>query len=293
MVESFPSSPDRAESPSLARGQRPAIRTMKSDVEQIFKSTKPSLLQIISQESTQAPAIKSRGVLRANRLFNVGIVTLVVVLLGATAYFIFQPRAPAAPLKLIPPAPLFATESSRTISADTKNSTAFLRLIEDASRETERQGTVKRIIIKLQDGPTARFATLADLFQFWKIAPPPNFLGELGTSLMTFFYFGTDGARFGIAVPTKDADRTLASLLSWEPQILADISPLLFDEKPEVVVAPFEDRTYRNIDWRYLKLSSSRDLGIGYLVFPAKNILVLTTSKEAMETIINRMFDAR
>ncbi len=82
-------------------------------------------------------------------------------------------------------------------------------------------------------------------------------------------------------------------MLSWEPGLLRTFTPFFFDEKVNSVIAPFEDRTYRNIDWRYLKLSQDKDLGIAHAVFPAGNILIITMSKEAMETTINRLFDAR
>jgi hypothetical protein len=65
---------------------------------------------------------------------------------------------------------------------------------------------------------------------------------------------------------------------------------MFFDERTDTIVAPFEDRTYRNIDWRYLKLSQAKDLGIGYGVFPASNVLIFTTGKEGAETTINRLF---
>ena len=81
--------------------------------------------------------------------------------------------------------------------------------------------------------------------------------------------------------------------ISWENSLLSDLQPLFFDQKPDVVIAPFEDRTYRNTDWRFLKLSSEKDIGIGYTIFPAGNILILTTGKEAMETTINRLFEKR
>lgn len=272
--------------------QRPAIRTMKSDVERLFKNTKPSLLQIIGQGTLEELPPKGRH-LSSRLLYAGGTILIGALVLGLGFYFYAPSGGAPAPQKLIPPAPFFATEAARTITVDIKNRASFLRLMEDSSFEFERAGTVKRVLIKVQDGPTERFATVADMLRFWQVNSPQNFLTELGAPLMTFFYFGTGGSRFGFLVPTKDSDRTLASLLSWESNILADFRPLLFDAKPERAVAPFEDRTYRNIDWRYMKLSEKQDLGIGYAVFPAKNLLLVATNKETMETIISRLFDAR
>ena len=109
---------------------------------------------------------------------------------------------------------------------------------------------------------------------------------------MAFVYTSEQGRRFGLAMETIDLDRTFLDLLSWESSLLADFLPLFFNQKPEAVITPFEDRTFRNIDWRYQKLSQAGDLGIGYALFPAKNLLVITTSKESMETVISRLFSA-
>ena len=68
---------------------------------------------------------------------------------------------------------------------------------------------------------------------------------------------------------------------------------LFFGDEIKPLTSNFEDRTYRNIDWRYIKLSQEKDVGFGYTVFSAGNILVVTTSKAAMEEAINRLFDAR
>ena len=85
----------------------------------------------------------------------------------------------------------------------------------------------------------------------------------------------------------------LRDFIQWEPLLPIAFRPFFFDEKPEGLIAPFQDRSYRNIDWRYIKLSEEEDLGIGYAIFPAKNLLVVATSKETMEIVINRLFEGK
>lgn len=276
--------------------RKPAIRTMKSDVEELFKTTKPSLIQVLGQEVTTSgrpPPTKKESALR--RYYPVFIVALAAgaAIIGVILFLASRKETDGTPIKLIPPAPFFATETSRTISVGAGERALFLRLMEDSSRELEREGNIKRILVKIKDGPAERFATLADFLEFYRITPPVNFLSNLGSPLMLFFYYGRDGSRFGLSLRTADPDRTWRDLLGWEPALLRDFTPLFFDEKPEVVISPFEDRTYRNIDWRFLKLSPKKDLGIGYTIFPVGDVLLLTTSKEATETVINRLFDAR
>lgn len=267
--------------------RRPAIRTMKSDVQELFKTTKPSLLQIIGQEGQS-----SRPSLAAKKGWALYLLAGAVALAAiAAGIFYFFPSAPAEEAKkLVPPAPFFAVESARTISAETRNQ--FINLMQDSAVELERTGTIKRVIAKITNGAEERFLRFADLAEFYLWFPPKTMAARISGPVMLFFYRQDQTSRFGFAARTTDPDRTLFEMLSWEATMVSDFRPVFFHNRPDLVSAPFEDRTFRNIDWRYQKLSQSRDLGIGYAVFPAKNLLVVTTSKEMMETVISRLFSA-
>lgn len=266
---------------------------MKSDIDEMLQSGKTSFVHMVGEEAERKkiPETKTRNINVRVIIFGL----LGIIILGSAGYFFFfrEPLAELTPQTVTPQAALFATESSRTINAKTDNQSLFLALMEDASREREREGTIKRIIIKLQDGPNERFSSPEDFFEAYRIVTPDRFLDLLDPALMTFFFYGSDGSRFGMAVNTRDPDRTFALMLSWEPRLLNDFRPLLFGETPENIFGNFEDRTYRNIDWRYLKLSQQKDLGIGYTIFRAEKIFMLATSKEAMERSIDRLFEMR
>lgn len=289
MVEDFSQNKSESNTPAT---RKPAIRTMKTDVEELFKSTKPSLLQIIGGEIQQTPSYPRKD--RKINYLYLGLGALVLVLaISGIVFFATRPVVEVETPKLITPSPYFATESSRTIAISTQDRNTFLRLMTDSYRELEREGTIKRILIKLKDGPSERFAAFQDFSSSYRMNPPARFSDFISPPLMTFFYYGRSSGHFGFAVKTLEPDRTLRMMLSWEPSLINDLRPLLFDRKPETTIAPFEDRTYRNIDWRFQKLSQTDDVGVGYTVFPAKNLLIVTTSKESMETIINRLFDSR
>ena len=272
--------------------KKPGVRTMKSDVQEYFKTSKPSFLDLVSQETKLPPA--GFGYKKKINPFPFIIGAVVLAIAGTLAFFFLMPfRETPQVKKIVPPPPFFATESSRTISAGVKDRNPFLQLMADSYRETERTGTIKRIVIKLEDDTGERFADFADFTGLYRMSPPPSLVERLNSPLMAYFFAGSDGNRFGLAVKTKDPDRTFLDMLGWESSIFLDIRPLFFDQPPESTLASFEDRTYRNIDWRYQKLSQEKDFGIGYAVFPAKNLLFIATSKELMETVINRLFDAQ
>ncbi len=278
--------------------RKPAIRTMKSDVETLFKTTKPSLLDLVGREAAAGarhlPIPRREFISPHFLILLLGGMALALGAGGAAWWFLAPSSSlPLTSQKLIPPAPFFATESSRTVTADIRDRSSFMSLMQDAARETEREGTAARIILKVRDGEEERFATLGDIFGLYGITPPEWFFSEVESPPMLFFWYGSGGPRFGFALRIRDPDRVFSQMLAWESSLFIDARPFLFQESPEAIVAPFEDRTYRNIDWRFLKLSQTEDLGMGYTVFPVGNILVFTTAKGEMETVINRLFDAR
>jgi hypothetical protein len=293
-----PSNPSLPKMSLPPEKKKTAIRTMKSDAEDLFKTTKPSLLQMLNREATAETAVPNRkiGNKKKSRLgyYYIGGVLIGVLLVGSGAFLLLKSsdREQIKPALISPP-PFFSTESSRTISVKNRDRTVFLRLMEDAMRERERTGTIKRLNIKLEDRGKERFASLADFLDFYRIEPPPDFLNRIGDPFMPFIYQSGEGPRFGFAVRMRDRERTLRNLLTWEPFLLRDFGPLFFRESPDVVIAPFEDRTSHNIDWRYLKLSQDKDLGIGHSIFQNGGILVMTTSKESMETVIKRLLERR
>lgn len=270
---------------------------MKSDVDELFKTTKPSFLDLVGQQAQVTSHQQIKGTSRSFRRPIFFLAAFLLLLGGSVGgyFFLFKTQQPEVePRRLATLAPFFATESSRTITADPNRRNEFLRLFDDAYQESERGSTMKRLLIKLQDGPQEYFAQFSDAADLLRLTIPAALLLRTQDPAMTFFYYQKEGGtRFGLATRVTDFDRTWRDLLSWEASMVRDLRPLLFSEKIDATITPFEDRTYRNIDWRYQKLSEEQDMGIAYTVFPAKNIVVIATSKEMMETAINRLFDAR
>lgn len=273
-----------------------AIRTMKSDVERLFKTAPPSVSQMITKQAPIDAAVK-KHLIGARIYLLLGIVVVLLLITASTAYYfretLFPPPVSIEIRKAIPPAAFFATENSRTIETTRRDEQKFLDFMSDAMKEFERDGTMKHILFRLSDTPDQHFITLSDFFDFYHIVPPESFLKRFDSPLMMFVYTSSGATRLGLGTHTTDPSHALRDLLDWEPKMITALKPLLFGVPIAPLSPVFEDRTYRNIDWRYLKLSSTEDIGIGYTIFPAGNILIIATSRTSMETAINRLFDAR
>lgn len=291
-----PQAPPPAKTDNSAQTKSPAIRTMKSDLERLFKTAPPTVAQMITKPGYVNPAAK-KAHRNAGVYVMLGVALVLLITIGAGVYYfwgsIFPPPPPIEKIKATPPAPLFATESSRTIEISSTDRQQFIKLMADSMKEFERNGTMKRILVKLSDASGEHFITLRDFLEFYHMTPPESLVKRLGANLMVFVYTASSGTRLGLAIKTNDASRTLRDMLDWESNMRTDFNPLFFGVKLAPVSPTFEDRSYHNIDWRYLKLSSDTDIGIGYGIFPAKNMLIIGTSKELMETVISRFFDAR
>lgn len=274
-----------------------SMRTMKSDVEELFKTSKPTLIDLIGQKAEEeGPADSGNQSSQPSRKIRLFLVVGVLFIVGsALAGFLFFKRAEddRRPIKAVPPAPFFTVETTRSVAMKPVDRSFFLDVVEDSIAEKEKSGTFKHLLIKLQGDKDERFATAEDFFDFYRMNPPRILKDQLRDPLMLFILYSKDAAGFGFAAKVEDAERTLAGMFEWETDMLLDLRPLLFTEKLERSIVEFEDRTYRNIDWRFQKLSQGKDLGIAYAIFPGKDIVLVATSKEMMETAINRLFETK
>lgn len=306
-------SPDKNASSEPASERKSTIRTMKSDLEELTQKTKrpPELAaaeEIVKKSQAYKLAIETKDHYPSfaknhgwpNRkclLLSVGSV-IVLTVLGVSFYILPKggngTSTPPTPTPAVVPLPqLFATETSETITIKTNDGAGLLRSLQKLTGKEEREGTIKRVAVKISGEPQERLLGLTDFFETLKIEPPAGFVEHMETQMMIFIFYDSTGGKIGFATKTKDINRALRDLFVWEPTIISSLGSLFFDSERDLTEGRFEDRIYRNIDWRFLKLSSKEDLGIAYTVFPANNILVLTTSRVALETVINRLFDLR
>lgn len=269
------------------------IRTMKSDVAEFLKKTKPSLITIITKEAERGEKPEILG--KKPGLLNKYLISAILLLLlggaGYLLYSFFLNEEPLVITKIIPPPALFATEKSRTVNISAGDKAAIRRGLNDSADERERNGTIKRILFKIiERSGEEHFVTTEEIFSALDILPPPELTQFLDKNFMAAIYYQNEGPRIIFSVKTARPERTEETMLKWEVSMQRDILPLFLKERVETKLIPFEDRSFRNIDWRYLKLDNIKDIGVGYTIFKSRNYLVITTSREAMETAISRLF---
>lgn len=276
-------------------------RTMRSDMERLFAKLRK---EEPPKKIDAAPAASeihhpSRN-LAWKKILVAGFTLLFAATIIAAVKFIkplaLFPPTPPEENREPPPHPIapvltpsfFAVENSRSRTIAARDRSSFREFLFDSANETEPPGRITRLAAKIQEGGQERFMTLADFFDYLLIDPPTQFLSRTGNEPLLFIYYAAYGPRAGFAVDTRDFGRTFRDMLSWEPQMLNEFRLLMLGAT-STPVSSFEDRTYRNVDWRYLKFPGAEDQGIGYGIFPARNLLIITTSRESFQAVIDRL----
>lgn len=269
---------------------------MKSDIDELLKGSRVTVSKMISPTADQPFGLTQAS--RRQKIIGALVATFIIIISVSVFFFVLRTKKKdeAQIVKIPPPAPFFSTEASRSITVRARDRLQLFNLLTDSMKEQEIYGTVKRLLIKIQESSgQERYITLTEFLDFYRITPPQNFLPYVEGSLMVFIYYGESGSRLGIAAKISDTDRATLALYSWEPSMSLDLKPLFFEAGvgENLSGQNFEDRVYHNIDWRFLKSLSGADLGISYAVFPARNILLITTSKGSIEKAIDRLFESK
>lgn len=275
------------------------VRTMQDDLERVSsyssqspKNSKESLQQTIPPAGESKPP-------RSRHLLLIAILASSILLLAGGAYvyrsLLFSPPPPAIK-RLEPPSPVFGIETTETLTIRDEDRSKFRSILAGSVSSNERSGTFKRILVIIRPASLdlgERYATIEDLFSLFGVKSPAQFSTQVAEPLMVFAYYGANGPELGFLAPVKDRDRVLAAMLRWEETMSRDFQPLFLNESiPPPARAIFEGRSYRNTNYRFLAFTDDGTRGISYMVFPAGKYLVITTSQEGIERVIERLFDS-
>ncbi len=299
-----PAPPDK---PGEGASRVPAIlRTFESDAEILIKTARPS--ELFSAPPRHHDFGGQSFPAERRRVFLKILAAIIVLVTGASFSIPFLVRRflPVSPAERqsTPPvehgampseiALLFAAEKTRTIAIGTQDRARFPLTIQELAAGVEPPGTITRLMLSLTDGPQKRPANALDFLDLAGMSPPESLRFSLQNPVMPFLLYDESGGAFGVALKTRDVERTLRDFLLWEKTLPRQFD--LFLSMPpdeDIIRKQFEDRTYRNIDWRFLPADSGTDEGIGYAIFPATGIILLTAHARAMEKAIDRLFEIR
>src|SRR3989344_2356260 len=276
----------------------PNIRTMKSDVSEYLRATKPSLIKMLTSqiEGEKVGSVRVRESARdyAGFIGAILIVLISIGVLGAGGYFIYKMfnKVPVQQANIVIPQPLFVIDGSETVSAGLPNNGDLISLLNKSAPSNASPGSLRRLVFltELGDG-SVRSLRPDEFLKGAGVRASQIFLAALTGPVMPVYAVTSQGARLALVMPTNDPDRARSELLNRGSFILFNWQSLFLDRKPELKVVPFEDRIYRNISYRFAAAGINGDQFL-YGAFPAKNYIVITSSEETFRLIIDRLYEA-
>lgn len=271
----------------------PMIRTMKSDVATFLKTNKPSLVSILAEQARGEAPMSERSSHHIFWPFFLAALALAALgTIGILWYVNSKPAPPPSESEVITPPPFFFYErvTELAIPRSRKN---FLGALQRTSGSAP-IGSFERLIIRSADSEHGNpILGIGDIFTILGIEPPPGFTDSITGPPQLYTYQERSGPRFGMIFETRNPSRVLQALFTWEPSIQHDFNAFFLGASAPSTLRPFLDMTYRNTDYRYLSINQEQDLGIGYLQFAAKRLIVITTSEESLRLTLNRLFENR
>lgn len=275
-----------APQPARERGD-PAIRTMRSDISEFLRTTKPSLVSLLVQQAQWEEAHGS-GLRPRRRMFLATLAILggaALVAGGGIIAYQWSSSPPPTPGGFLGPPAYIFYESLTPISAE-GGRTVLLDGLSAAGRAPQAPGTLRRILVTAAGAPMAFDAFL----RLANGSEPPAFAAGLSAPPQLFIYRRGAAADAGALIEPKSPGQTLRELLAAEPSLARDLEALFIGVPPPPTLAAYEDRTYRNLDFRYRRMAQYDQRGLGYLFFPARRLIVMATSEEAIRAVVDRLF---
>lgn len=292
--------PSRNPDISDAQRKEPAIRTMQSDIAEYMKQEKPSVVQILTKQEEyrlEKPPEEGKRPLPVISIIMIGATALVFLsAAGLISYwYFFSSRHDQAPLPetmipAAPPPPIVTEKTETRVIQETASS--LRETFNSIARVQEETGSFKRIILQTKNpNGVIRFVTVSEIYQALGVTPSQQISDSLAGWPFIAIHFSTEGPRAIFAAESQSRDRAFAGMLAWENALQRDWEVFFLGESSPPSIVPFADKTFRNLDYRFLEIKQG--LGIGYFIFPPKNLLVIATSEETIHTAIDRLFEAR
>ncbi len=278
-------------------GTRPAIiRTMQSDLARATAEAGPARTAAIER---MPPHGESGTPAAPHARFSpkiIAVIALLLMAIGAPAIFLWLDRRNSTPPPLLPPAPegfiFFDRTSEHAISPSRED---LASAIESAGSAALPRGSFSRLVLRRRSdpGPSPIFSS-RELFEAIGAHPPPELASMLTRPPQLFIHTASSGPEIGVMVEAEDSNGLARVLTDWEPTMLEDFRPLI--PSATATTGPpttFETKSYRNIEYRYRAPGPDETTGIGYLYFPVRSIILISTSEETMHQTLNRLFEQR
>ncbi len=292
------------------------IETFQRDIESVVQDNKVSVLSIATAEANRRSATgleepsttaeKTRSRLIQAALITVGVIFLIAAS-GALAYLVTRPTSVPINAANTQATPFITVDSVKdiTITANTSREAALSSLNAARQATTLSLGLIEQLVVSQSSTtPTGDIVTQLSPQQFFSfITPrmPSDLVRTIDNYLLGTHVY--DGNTAFIIARVDSYQTAYSGMLSWEPYLKQDLSPLFnytptphipeenivstTTTPPQLTQTGYIDRIVENHDARVLQ----NDFGDMYIIwtFLDRNTLVITTNEATLREIISRL----
>ncbi len=281
-----------AEKPKEEEEALPQLRTMKYDAEHYLKNKHVSFLDLVADEQKRKTAqpFEFKEKISEAAWFRavLGLILLVFLGVGGYAVFIYLSTRPVLPGSEAPQARSFVPVEAREIITVREGDRAgLLNKLAATYRDRLPAGSIRHVVLRFErPGKEAWFVTLEEFFATLDFKPPPGLTFSFANTFDFLIYYTTNGAHAGLVLEPNNYERALGHMRAWEPTMILDLKMFYIDRAVSPTSRLFEDLVIKNIDVRTLPLDDAPALSYAFF---ARRLMLLTTSNEFMEVLINRL----
>lgn len=278
------------------------LRTLKGDLEEGVTSGKTTLVSMSSSEAGSSKKVVIFSKENKEKTKRVVLIMLILALVGAGSfgvYYAYGVYKQSQEVSVIRETTIISVEKTEGIDLTNKTGKE-VRGILVSKRETSDDtlgnmiGLILTKKVEVENENVERRLETDEFFEVIESKAP----SRLVRSLSEEFLYGVhifDGNQPFIVFSVASYETAFAGMLEWEKDMENDIGPLLRKEsdfRNTSTTTPtesrvFEDIIFKNTDTRTLR----NDKGVPLITysFPSRETLLITTNKETLGEIVNRL----
>lgn len=272
----------------------PRVRTFRGDIEQYMEKGQPSLISIVAERLEKESGTAKETYPNRRQIIIFGVIGLIISGLAVAVFFIFFPKNPPREIILRPPQSLIPAEEEKVIEIKEGDRASIILSVQEllASRHPRKSLLSIAALQKKASGEKV-FLEAQNFFRSLEIQLPPETPRALKGQFLLGIFSGANqlslkNNNLVFIFKITSYEQAFAGMLGWEESIVRDLAALMprhlnIDTGNEV----FRDAVIRNQDVRYI-VNKEKEPVLFYTIFN-RQILIITTSQEALEEIINRL----
>lgn len=268
--------------------RRPAIRTMRSDIAEFLKTSKPTPASLLARQAQWHEYKTPQAGLPWLWIGAAGAVLAIAIVLGFSWRFFGRTgQDTVIETTAVMPAPFFPFDHTSELTAEAMPVSLRNAIVTIAQ---DQPGSLRRMAVKIRGkGGTAAYPDLAELLKAaYGELPQPFIENAVGPPQIFRYQLAPNRAELGLVVEVREPALVLKSLLTEEPSLPSDLAFLFLGVLPPPVFTRYGDAAYRNINFRFFKAEGGNG-GFGYLHFPTRRLIVMATSEESIRAVIDRL----